>query len=210
MKLLGVLGLLSICSAASLAQSVPDVDKASSLIVTKHNHTIQLQEYATHNWENMPAVRRGSTSPPATTDGTYIGRPAMERPRPVRKSRMLFVYSAEVKNVGAKKIDAVVWDYVFVRAADDKELGRFRFLSSSSIGPDKSKLLSAQTLERPSLTAVSMVVNAGDLGKEVVRPYGENVEIKCILYADGTWWQHPTMPRSDCESLIKDKQRKGR
>jgi hypothetical protein len=189
---------------------VPEVDKAPSLIVTKHNHTIKLQQYSTHNRENLPETRRGSTSPPTTTDDKNIGLHSTERPRPVRKTRLLFLYSAEVKNVGAKKIDAVVWDYVFVRAADGKVLGKLRFLSKSGIRPDKSKRLSTQTLERPPLTEVSMVVNVTDLGKEEVPQYSEKVEIKFILYADGTWWRHPTMPMSDCENLIKDNQRKGR
>lgn len=210
MKLLGVLGLLSICSVASLGQSVPEVDKAPSLIVTKHKHTIKLQEYWTQNRENLPEVQRGPTSPPATTDEKNIGLHSMERPRPVRKTRMLFLYSAEVKNLGAKKIDAVVWDYVFIRAADGKVLGRLRFPSKSSIRPDKRKLLSAQTLERPPLTEVSRVINVRDLGKEEVLQYSEKVEIKCILFADGTWWRHPTMPMTDCENLIKDKERKSR
>jgi len=210
MKLLGVLGLLSICWVASLAQSVQEVDKAPSLIVTKNKHTIKFQEYFTHILENLPEARRGSTSAPSTTDDNNIGLYSMERARPVRKTRPLFLYAAEVKNVGAKKIDAVVWDYVFVRTADGKVLGRFRFLSKSSIRPDKSKLLSARTLERPPLTEGSMVVNVTDLGKGVVLQYSEKVEIKCILYADGTWWRHPTMPMSDCENPIKDKQRKSR
>jgi hypothetical protein len=121
---------------------------------------------------------------------------------------MLFLYSAKVKNVGAKEIDGVAWDYVFV-AADGKELGRLRFLSRSSIRTDNSKLLSAQTLEDPPLTQLR-VVNVSDLGKDPASLYSEKVEIKCILYADGTWWRYPTMPRSDCENLIKDKQLKGR
>jgi len=210
MKLLGVLGLLSICSVASLAQSVPKVDEAPSLIVTKHKRTIKFLEYSTHDWENLPEARRGSTSPPTTTDDNNIGLHPMETPRPVRKTALLFLYSAEVKNVGAKKIDAVVWDYVFVRASDGKVLGRFRFLSKSSIRPDKSKLLSAQTLERPPRIEGSMVVNVRDLGKKDVLRYSEKAEISCILYADGTWWRRPTMPMSDCENLIKDKQRKSR
>jgi hypothetical protein len=134
----------------------------------------------------------------------------MEEARPVTKSRILFLYSAKVKNVGAKKIEAVVWDYVFVRAADDNELGRFRILSRSSIGPDKSKLLSAQTLKHPPLKEVLGVVNVKDLEKKDVPLYSEKVEIKCIVYADGTWWRHSTMTDRDCGSLIKDQQRKDR
>ena len=205
MKLLGVFGLLSSCLVASLAQSVPDVDKAPGLIVTKHNFTVKLQQYVTYIRGNLPDAGRGPTA-----KDSDIGLHPMEGARPVMKTRMLFLYAVEVQNVGALKIDAVVWDYSFARADDDKELGRLRFLNRSSIKPGKSKRLSSQTLERPPLSEVSMVVNARDLGKKEVSPYSEKVEIKCILYADGTWWRHPTLLRGDCESLLKDKPRKGR
>lgn len=205
MKLLGVLGLLSSCLVASLAQSVPDVDKAPGLIVTKQNFTGKLQQYVTYVRGDLPEAGRG----PGVKDKD-IGLHPMEGAMPVMKTRVLFLYSVEVQNVGALKIDAVVWDYIFVRADDDRELGRRQFLNRSSIKPGKSKRLSSQTLERPPLSEVSMVVNAKDVGKKVVSPYSERVEIRCILYADGTWWRHPTLTSGDCESLMKDKQRKGR
>jgi hypothetical protein len=121
------------------------------------------------------------------------------------KSRPLFTYTVEIKNAGAKKIAGVVWEYVFVSTADEKEVARLQFQNRAKVAANQSLTLIGKSLERPPFPRV---VTAEKLEKEGDFPYRERVEIKCVLYADGTWGRHHKVLNSDCESLARGKQRK--
>ena len=121
------------------------------------------------------------------------------------KSRPLFTYTLEIKNAGAKKIAGVVWEYVFVSTADEKEVARLQFQSRAKVAANRSLTLIGKSLERPPYPTV---VTAEKLEKEGEFPYRERVEIKCVLYADGTWGRLHKVLESDCESLARGKQRK--
>lgn len=207
MKLLRVLGVLLICSVATLAQSVPDAVTAPGVLITKPNFTIKLQQYVVRGRESLPdELRRASTLPLPTDNNANVGVHSTGTSSQT-KTRFLFLYSAKVKNVGAKKIEGLLWDYVFIRVADDTELGRLRLVNRSSIKPDKSELISTLTSERPPITQASRVVHVNDLERKTP-PYTERVEIKCIAYADGTTWRDPKLSAGDCEGLVKVKRRK--
>ena len=119
------------------------------------------------------------------------------------RRRHFHVCTVKVRNDGAKEITGVVWDYVFVRAGDDKELTRFRFSSGARIGAGESATLKDKTDKRPSASA-ALVVSAQAPEVETNAPPKRHVELMCVLYADGTRWQNPKAAEGDCESLAGD------
>ena len=100
---------------------------------------------------------------------------------------------------------AIQREYVFVSTADEKEVARLQFQSRAKVAANRSLTLIGKSLERPPYPTV---VTAEKLEKEGEFPYRERVEIKCVLYADGTWGRLHKVLESDCESLARGKQRK--
>jgi hypothetical protein len=123
------------------------------------------------------------------------------------KVRPLFVYSVEIKNIGTKKITGVVWDYVIIGTGNDNEFARLQFRNHTKVAVNGTATLTGKSLTPPRFPKVT---NVQELEKEGDTPYRERVEIKCVLYADGTWWRHPKVMESDCESLMKDKKHQDR
>jgi hypothetical protein len=99
-------------------------------------------------------------------------------------------------NDGAKAIKAVAWDYVFSNPGSNEELKRHRFYSYEKIGAREKG-----TLRGSSPALPSNVVSAGGLGKDGRSPYVERVEFRCVFYADGTTWKHPSAHDLECFDL---------
>lgn len=200
-KLLAAFCLCLLCPKMLSAQKAPDNSAPPEILILNFSKSFRTQRYLPHNWENLPESypRRSYPGP-----GVVI-LPSTEAPMPRMKSRPLFTYTVEIKNAGAKKIAGVVWEYVFVSTADEKEVARLQFQSRAKVAANQSLTLIGKSLERPPLPRV---VTAEKLEKEGDSPYRERVEIKCVLYADGTWGRHHKVLDSDCESLARGKQRK--
>jgi hypothetical protein len=124
-----------------------------------------------------------------------IRLPTINTPYPKFSSRPLWVYTLQFKNIGTKKIAGLVWDYVIVGTASEKELARLQFRTKEKVGVNRSITLQGTLLEPPHLPVVTTVE---ELQKEGGTPERDLVEIKCILYSDGTWWRHPSVGASDC------------
>ena len=92
-----------------------------------------------------------------------------------------YSYSVELKNLADKKVQAVEWDYVFVEAGTGKELRRHSFRNDVGIGVGKRK-----KVEVKSATGPHAVVDVNVLSGESA---GERVEIKRVIYSDGTKWE---------------------
>ena len=96
-----------------------------------------------------------------------------------RKTIYVFKYTAKasLKNMGAKSIKAVSWDYVFTDKASQKEIKRLRIQSRQQILPGETATLSKDIGIDP---------------REDTRQLSESkqsVEITRIEYADGSAWR---------------------
>jgi hypothetical protein len=92
-----------------------------------------------------------------------------------------FVYRVRVRSYSGKVIKAVVWDYVFVDPETNAELARHNFYSEEKLSPGKTKLLVATSPRPPT-----RVISAKMLYRNASDPYIERVEIKAIIFVDGS------------------------
>jgi hypothetical protein len=92
-----------------------------------------------------------------------------------------FVYRVRVRSCAAKVIKAVIWDYVFVDPETNAELARHNFYSEEKLSPGKTKLLVATSPRPPT-----RVISAKMLYRNASDPYIERVEIKAIIFVDGS------------------------
>jgi hypothetical protein len=98
--------------------------------------------------------------------------------------RYYFMYRASMKNLSAKAIKEIDWDYIFVDAATGEELDRRQFTSVQNIGPGKQKELTF-TLPTPPTRRVSVYA----LDKKERLGLAEKVIIVRVTYADGSVWE---------------------
>ncbi|HEX9425019.1 MAG TPA: hypothetical protein VF899_17390 [Pyrinomonadaceae bacterium] len=106
--------------------------------------------------------------------------------RPPAPPRYAFIYKVSVKNIGAKTIKELDWDYIFFDSATEQEIGRHQFASTENIGPGKSKELSFFNPSPPTKT-----ISIYALDKKERVNLGEAVVLVRIEYADGSFWQSP-------------------
>ncbi len=92
-----------------------------------------------------------------------------------------FVYRVRVRSCAAKVIKAVVWDYVFIDPETNAELARHNFYSEEKLSPGKTKLLVATSSRPPT-----RVISAKMLYRNASDPYIERVEIKALIFVDGS------------------------
>ena len=159
MACLLLIGLVAVCSAHR-----PDDDRAApdlALISIDWKYAGYARSETVKENENIK------------TDQTSNGY------RIARRSVYVFRYTAKaiLKNVGAKAIKAVSWDYVFVDVKDGKELKRYKLQSRQQILPGET-----QTLTR----------DVGLDPKENTQHFStgkQQVEITKIEYADGSVWK---------------------
>ncbi len=100
--------------------------------------------------------------------------------------RYRFIYKVEIQNSGTKAVRAVDWDYVFLDANTQDELGRRQFSSQEKIAPGKTKELKFFIATPPT-----QKVSVNSLDKNERANLNETVVIVRIEYADGSVWQHP-------------------
>lgn len=204
LKRLGAFCLCLLGTGVVTAQVGSDDQAPSDILILNHHISFGREQYLPYNWENLPESypRRSDVMP------GVMRMPSTEGPVRRPRVRFLRIYSVEIKNIGAKKIAGVVWEYVFTATATERELVRLQFRTPAKVGANQRLTLVGKTLSNP--LPFPKVVSVEELGKENENPYREHVEIKCVLYSDGSWWRDPRVLESDCESLIKDKKQKDR
>jgi hypothetical protein len=101
-----------------------------------------------------------------------------------------------IRNDGAKGIKAVVWEHTFSDPISKKELSRRRLTAFKNIDVNRVKSLGAKLPSPPS-----NVVSAEGLEHDNRSPFFERVLIKCIVYRDGTFWEHPEAIGEECDVL---------
>lgn len=136
----------------------------------------------------------GGVTTPSPITGTIAGKRGAARPN--------YLYTLKVKNVGAKAIQAIYWDYVSTDPSGATELGRRAIIDYQKIKPGESATLNAQYPSPPTDLLKAQQAGGGDAS-----PTREHAEIKCVLYADATTWENPKADGSECAELRKiDKQ----
>lgn len=132
------------------------------------------------------AKRSGTTGQQATAERDAKADAAIIQAarQPTGPPRYYFIYRASLRNLSAKPIAEIDWDYVFIDSATSQELGRHQFTSTKIIAPGKSRelsfMLSVPPARRISVYALNKQERSGLLDQIVV------VRVK---YSDGTEWQ---------------------
>lgn len=106
--------------------------------------------------------------------------------RPPKPPRYAFLYRASVRNISAKTIKEMDWDYIFLDAVTGEELGRREFTSVESIAPGKTREL-IFSLGKPPAQRISVY----SLDRKERDGLVEKIVIGRIQYSDGTSWQRP-------------------
>jgi hypothetical protein len=102
----------------------------------------------------------------------------------------------KIRNDGAKGIKAVVWEHIFNDPVSKNELARRHLTAFKKIEVTRIETLRAKLPSPPS-----NVVSAEGLEHNNRSPFVERVLIRCILYRDGTFWEHPETKGEECDVL---------
>lgn len=116
---------------------------------------------------------------------------------PFRNVIQGYYYQADFTNQSGLKIKGIIWEYVFLDPATKKELGRHKIFSKTSIKKGKTDTVTAFRIKPPSGT-----ISAEALGeKDRKKQYAERIEIKAVLFSDGTLWKAPGISERDGNRL---------
>lgn len=196
MKPLGLLFTCLLVAGVSPAQvtSVSQAPPGVVFLKLKWSREIQLPR----DWDRAPYDASSTSNDPLSSASRQVERaPGSSSPFPPGgKLPYIYHYSAKIRNDGAKDIKGIIWEYVFNDPGSKKELGRHQFYSYEKISANENATLRARSSSGPS-----KVVTATGLEKDARSPFDERVEIKCVMYADGSWWIHPTSGQFECLQL---------
>jgi len=107
----------------------------------------------------------------------------------------LHAYSIELNNQGPKPIKALSWDFIFRDPATNAELLRHSFANVQQIDPAKHKTIKFTT----QLSPPPLVTDA-DLARKSA-PFVRSVTLQCVLFSDGSTWEHSSARGKACERL---------
>lgn len=178
MKLLYVLSLFLLATVLSSAQSSVKQPEQQSVLIIKHSWR------ETHRDVGF----RGF---PATNDNGN-GVPTPHAPKFIK----VYLYSLTIRNVGAKTIRILGWDYLFIDPDTDKRISAHHFQSVVKIKQGQKRSILEISISPPTKT-----VTASALGRGVRAPFNEKVVITCIGYADGSVWRSDTSASDSCQPV---------
>jgi hypothetical protein len=110
----------------------------------------------------------------------------------------LHAYSMELSNDGPKPIRAVAWDFIFAERKTNVEQLRHSFANLQKIDTGQTKTVKFTTSLGPP-----RVIDAAGLGKDPRALFTENVQLQCVLFADGSTWEAPNAAAKPCERLAR-------
>jgi len=130
--------------------------------------------------QNRIKGRQGGqdTLPPVTKTSSGI--------KSVGGDIVMYVYRVKFNNGGAKAIQALEWEYVFLDPSTQAEAGRHTYSHKVKLRPGKTTELFGISTSPPT-----RVVDASKPHKPEPGRYAERVRITRIVYDDGTFWQRP-------------------
>lgn len=138
--------------------------------------------------EQKAFLKARDNAPPNQT--TEPRMPSATASKPVTSEwQMLrtYTYKAKVKNVGAKTIKLLDWEYQFLDPNTQEVKEQRKITNRLKLAPGKTKVLSRRLTRKPTA-----VVNAGQLDQKYRNQFTERVVITRILYTDGTVWRRKT------------------
>ena len=201
-KPISILFLCVVSANLALAQNAPTSSMPSSpqssvpskVLVLKYNWSKELVLPANWDWTPFGAANSSpdSSSANAGSDGEF----STGTLPPVERLPFYFLYWIKVRNTGSQEITGIAWDYSFIDPGSNEELASHRFFSYDLVPANSSF-----TLQVKSRVPPSKVVSLQGLEKDRRSPYIERVEIKCVMYADGTFWRTPAAKPGDCAYL---------
>ena len=138
---------------------------------------------------------RAATSTRSAAAGSNNTFPATPGRLPV-----FYVYTMKVRNAGARTIEGIAWDYLFIDPGSNKELGSHHFLSYEKVSSNKIVTLRGQLRSPPT-----RVVPAANSRKNQHPKFVERAVIQCVLYSDETMWRSQQSGEGVCD-LLKSSQ----
>ena len=146
-----------------------------------------------------PAKTGSPTSAATATQPAFQSTPYVTFASTPSRLGIVYVYSLKVRNVGARSIAAIAWEYTFVDS-ENNELGRHRFLSYRKVPAQTTRSFREQLRSPPV-----RVISPSDSAKNPSRKLRERAVIQCVLYADGSVWQNPRATDGVCDLLKNGK-----
>jgi hypothetical protein len=205
MKTLVIMLFVMAVSMAASAQPAPRLSDSPEVVVVKFSWSKErvgwqadpfggpLENFdemrvRARNEKRIQDAKRGGSGPDlakaesdARTDAVLTAQIHKSNP-----GRYRFIYKVELQNSGTKAVRAIDWDYVFLDANTQDELGRRQFSSLAKIAPGKTKELRFFIATPPT-----QKISVNSLDKSERANLHEAVVIVRIEYADGSVWQHP-------------------
>ena len=201
-------------SSSALAQVPNDSNKSNIEILKLHwEKEVRLPRnfdpsvIPTGGTFSDPASRTSAAAPSSSLDAARAATRAQSTaaggssvfPDPPARLPIVYVYSMKVKNDGAKMVEGVAWDYVFIDKSSNRELGRHQFLSYEKVATGKTVTFKSQLRSPPT-----RVIQASSTRAR--RPQmAERAVVQCVLYADDSSWRNPDAPMDACSLLRKNK-----
>jgi hypothetical protein len=138
------------------------------------------------------AVTIAQTNPSTQENGTFGNAPS--------RMPVFYVYSMKIKNIGAKTIEGIAWDYYFLDSISNAVVGRHQILSLTNLASEK-----ITTVEAPLRVPPIPTIQAPKAADQKNETFLERAVIQCVLYADQTTWKSAQAPEGVCEVLRKAK-----
>jgi len=144
-----------------------------------------------------PARAASSGNSASAPGGTpFEATPYVTFPATPNRLPVVYVYSIKLRNVGAKTIVGVAWDYIFFDRDRNDEFAKHSFLSYGRVLPEQSRYYHMQ-LSTPAVKVVSATQASAKRRSKTL----ERAVIQCVLYEDDTVWQNAPTREGICESL---------
>jgi len=103
-----------------------------------------------------------------------------------------YVYELTIRNLSPKKIEAVAWEQEFLDPKSNR-LRRETHFSKQNVDPNGSEILRDEVPQ-----GRSRVINVQNTNPE---SDSNQVQVSCVIYADGSWWKDPSAKEFECEYL---------
>jgi len=151
-------------------------------------------------WEKRHYAGTFNPLLPAPTVGQSTEANAIEINRPPERSGSVsYGYSVRVKNDGPRVIRSLALDYVFTDPDSKVELARRSLRSFEKVELNQKKWLEVRGIS----SGPPKIATVEGIKKDLRSPFDEHVEIKCVLYTDGTGWKAPDAETKTCDELVR-------